>query len=636
MLINWTVANFKSIGQQLTLPLSPITVLVGANSSGKSSIIQSILLIKQTLQYATADRPIALNGPLLKLGNFNDIKNVLSKGEGFLIGWRYDAGYFSSIFPDFPNEINSNTPIYSPYRGVVSEIDCETRFGVDANVSSELSLLQPKLISCAITAAVGASETPGTARVEVRRTDVPADDVFAKRVRPIPYAARPTDAQYYEVSDIDIETNASILEDHPEGKIVGAVVRHFLPFSIAVKFDNAKRKATQIADAICTLRNTIRFQREYAGLTAPPDLLILMDEWLKVNAEFFPNQLTLFAEDAKAHPTKLSDIVTGLQNLQRRARYRSPTLSFPSLQELQPKIVEILTENFPSEYDVELERPRLIYDATIQTREYFENYVRYLGPLRDEPKPLYPLEALGNPTDVGYRGEHTAAVLHLNQFRTISYVPSKTFRDSTIDASSSTFRTEAFLRSAVEDWLSYMGVVEGISTGDRGKIGHELQVKTPGMDKFHDLTNVGVGVSQVLPIILMALLAVPGSLLIFEQPELHLHPLVQTRLADFFIAMALSGKQCLLETHSEYLIHRLRRRIAEAPGEALTNLCRLYFVERAGGQTSCRQVDITRYGAILDWPIDFFDQSQVEAERILSAASAKRASERQSRTRTKE
>jgi predicted ATPase len=137
-----------------------------------------------------------------------------------------------------------------------------------------------------------------------------------------------------------------------------------------------------------------------------------------------------------------------------------------------------------------------------------------------------------------------------------------------------------------------------------------------------------VGVSQVLPIVLTSLLAEPGSLLIFEQPELHLHPRVQTRLADFFISIALMGKQCLLETHSEYLIHRLRRRIAEAKGDELTQLSKLYFVERHGGTTSCRAVDITKYGAIIDWPTDFFDQSQVEAERILFAAGKKRKDEK--------
>jgi predicted ATPase len=276
--------------------------------------------------------------------------------------------------------------------------------------------------------------------------------------------------------------------------------------------------------------------------------------------------------------------------------------------------------------EVEFERPHLIYEATIQTREYFEQYVRYLGPLRDEPKPLYPLEALGNPTDVGYRGEHTAAVLHLNQYRPVNYLSSARFSDKAIDVT--TGASMQSLRDALVDWLSYMGVIDGILADDRGKIGHELQVRTPGIGKFHDLTNVGVGVSQVLPIVLMALLAPAGSLLIFEQPEHHLHPKVQTRLADFFVSIAMSGKQCLIETHSEYLIHRLRRRVAEAPGDQLTSMTKLYFVERRGDTTSCRPVDITRYGAVIDWPSDFFDQSQIESENILMAASIKRAEER--------
>src|ERR1700675_3792599 len=107
MLVSWTIDNFKSIGKELKLSLSPITILVGANSSGKSSIIQSILLIKQTLQYATADRPIALNGPLLKLGNYTDVKNVTTKAEGFRIGWSYDSEFLPSVFPSIAETIDS-------------------------------------------------------------------------------------------------------------------------------------------------------------------------------------------------------------------------------------------------------------------------------------------------------------------------------------------------------------------------------------------------------------------------------------------------------------------------------------------------------------------------------------------------
>src|SRR5690606_36421292 len=119
------------------------------------------------------------------------------------------------------------------------------------------------------------------------------------------------------------------------------------------------------------------------------------------------------------------------------------------------------------------------------------------------PKPIYPLEALVNPTEVGYKGEHTAAVLDLHRNLEIEYIPSAFVDRPEMAASTKT----ATLHDAVVDWLSYVGVAEEVTTDDRGKIGHQLQVQTKGVSRFHDLTNVGVGVSQVLPIIVMALLA---------------------------------------------------------------------------------------------------------------------------------
>jgi predicted ATPase len=103
---------------------------------------------------------------------------------------------------------------------------------------------------------------------------------------------------------------------------------------------------------------------------------------------------------------------------------------------------------------------------------------------------------------------------------------------------------------------------------------------------------------------------------------------VQARLADFFFSVSLCGKQCLIETHSEYLIERFRRRVAEAEGDSLRRLLKIYFVERVAGKTRCRPVEVTEYGAIPEWPQDFFDQSQEETEHILQAATQKRAANR--------
>ncbi|WP_109155951.1 MULTISPECIES: DUF3696 domain-containing protein [unclassified Azospirillum] len=629
MLSNWAIENFKSVGRKLSLDLAPITLFVGANSSGKSTIIQSMLLIKQTLQYAPTDRPIALNGPLLKLGNFNDIKNAKSKENNFSLS-------FSINHSD-----NDRTPLFGegsapsvvayvgPYGQRFTRLTCSLQFDLqDANNADELTLLQPSLLSSSIDVhATQDSVANGKVSVSVRRAkkaayEKPKDQSSSRQ------EGRFSSPSSYDVRHIDPGTKEDIIESRPEGEIIGASLRHFLPFSIAVKFDEAKRRAREVADILCERRPPYRAGSDILEVMLPKDVSDEIDKWLLENsATAFGPRLPFDNRVVGTSPNTVKDTFEKIRLARRRRPTKADTPASASLQALHPIIEEQLLNHFERKTSVEMSRSPILIDAATYMRDYFYASVRYLGPLRDEPKPLYPLEALANPTDVGYRGEHTAAVLDLHKDRQVTYIPSAIF-----DNDSLVFKpVSSTLHDAVVDWLSYMGVVNEISTGDKGKFGHELQVRTPGIAKYHDLTNVGVGVSQVLPIVVMALLAPQGSLLIFEQPELHLHPKVQTRLGDFFISIAKHGKQCILETHSEYLIYRLRRRVAESETDELTKLGKLYFVERDEGETKVRPVEITKYGAIVDWPEDFFDQSQDEAERILMAAAAKRTREKNQR-----
>jgi len=264
--------------------------------------------------------------------------------------------------------------------------------------------------------------------------------------------------------------------------------------------------------------------------------------------------------------------------------------------------------------------PDDVESACQYTRSWFSNQVKYLGPLRDEPKALYPLVSNVDPNDVGLKGEHTAAVFHIHREQVVDYLSPENFKPSRILP----MRSRRSLNFAVSEWLEYLGVATSLKTEDRGKTGHEMQVCLHEGDKPHDLTHVGVGVSQVLPIVVSCLLAEPDTMLIFEQPELHLHPMVQERLADFFLAMAMLGKQCVLETHSEYLINRLRFRAAAAEGSQLVETIQIYFAEKKGSQSTFRSIVVNEFGAILDWPEGFFDQSQAESEKIIREATRKR------------
>jgi len=175
----------------------------------------------------------------------------------------------------------------------------------------------------------------------------------------------------------------------------------------------------------------------------------------------------------------------------------------------------------------------------------------------------------------------------------------------------------------VASWLRYLGVAESLEVIDRGPLGHEVKVNIPGEPEALYLTQVGSGVAQALPVVVMCLAAQPGAMLLIELPELHLHPAVQTRLGDLFLAMALSGRQVIVETHSEYLINRLRRRIAAATGDSLVPLVQIYFAEKKDGASTFRPLVVDRYGAIESWPDGFFDESQIEIEQILLAGADK-------------
>ncbi|ARR77594.1 hypothetical protein MOTT12_01930 [Mycobacterium intracellulare subsp. yongonense] len=249
---------------------------------------------------------------------------------------------------------------------------------------------------------------------------------------------------------------------------------------------------------------------------------------------------------------------------------------------------------------------------------YLSAGIRYLGPLRDEPRASYPDSPEGDDSYVGPKGEFTAAVLQRHGDRKVS-VPSPQ-PDGTIK----TPRRPIQLITAVNRWAEYLDIGESFSVSDQGRFGIQMEVRQKDVDGDLDLTSVGTGVSQLLPVIVMCLQAPVGSLLLIEQPELHLNPRVQQRLTDFLLEIAQSGRHLIVETHSEYLISRLRRRVAEDLDDDLQDTIGIYFAKRVDGATTYEPVKTNEYGGVEEWPENFFDQATEEEHAILSAAVKKR------------
>ena len=129
--------------------------------------------------------------------------------------------------------------------------------------------------------------------------------------------------------------------------------------------------------------------------------------------------------------------------------------------------------------------------------------------------------------------------------------------------------------------------------------------------------DVGIGVSQVLPVLVSAY-AWKDSLLAIEQPEIHLHPALQAELGDVFVESALDGGNTfLIETHSEHLLLRIMRRIRETSSGDLPDGVTavrpddvmVLFVEPDGPKSIVREMPLNERGELVKaWPGGFFEE----------------------------
>jgi predicted ATPase len=602
---NWNIKNFKSVGEA-HLSLAPLTLFAGANSSGKSTLLQSILLIAQTLAARGTAQTVVLNGHIVKLGQFDDLRNDASRDNTIELSW--------TIAPELLED--SSMMRLRRMQNRIESVACRVAFGL-SDEKEQVEQLNPILhrFSLSCTLRQPAQEGEGSEESEgIEPVRKPSFIHLTRRGSPRPeeeltaqQRAR-TRVNFDLAIDLDEESKEDLRDEYPEAIPIGCILQAFLPGSLVVKFDE-RREIVRAIVGMLTGSGRARYTRRLANskATIPASFLAELKQRISTVAQLFPDETE---SDGRVMPVQ--EFVERL----RPPRVR-PVLTSETINEIEayalsalPSNREITSVSLPGDS---------LDDAVDITRDFFARQIKYLGPLREEPKALYPLQNTADPQEVGLHGEHTAAVLHRFRFSDVQYVPTAYFDQS--DAQPAV--QSASLEDAVFDWLRYLDVASNVDTVDEGKFGYGLKVKINGGKTAHDLTHVGVGVSQVLPIVVMCLLASRDTTIVLEQPELHLNPKVQTRLADFFLSMALMQKQCIIETHSEYLINRLRLRAAVAPGHSVSELMKLYFVEKLGDFTTYRDVVINEFGAIMRWPQGFFDQSQKEIEDILLAADRK-------------
>jgi len=225
----------------------------------------------------------------------------------------------------------------------------------------------------------------------------------------------------------------------------------------------------------------------------------------------------------------------------------------------------------------------------------------YIGPVREVPKRVYVTSGQA-PQDVGVRGERAVDVLWYTE-------------RNQADANGKQ------LLQQVAKWTREFGIADDVRLDRIRENYYSLIITDPATAVQTNLADIGFGASQTLPIIIESFYAPAGSTLLIEQPEIHLHPKAQAVLGDLFIDAARDGRRSfIVETHSEHLLARVRRRIAE---KAISkDQVAIYYFNPTPEGTAISQVTLNDLGQYESFPDGFFEEDVKEAFEHIKAIHA--------------
>ena len=289
-----------------------------------------------------------------------------------------------------------------------------------------------------------------------------------------------------------------------------------------------------------------------------------------------------------------------LEDLIPSTRKRRPIFRglLPSSTFVNPTLMGRETNIEPENHEILRRAERSIMRARMQLRNVFTNFDS-LSPFRDKPQRTY-LYSGETAQRIGTTGGNTAVIL-----------------------SSDTSRRGAESRDMAEEisrWFRVSGIANEVRIKSLTPRHFEI-VLADENGAEHNICDVGSGCGQVLPVLtaslnlfngLPSLLARQQPMLVIQEPEIHLHPNAQASLGSFFSALLQQSGQIFIETHSDNLVLRIARHVADGTLEA--GDVKVFFVHRSGGASIVHEIGIASDGTFTsDWPGGFFPQRQSES-----------------------
>lgn len=528
------IQNFKAL-DEVSIPLYGLGVLTGANSAGKSSALQALMLCAQSL---ASDR-ILLNGPLVRLGQPDDVIRDGSETLGFNFRVAFESDqdeanhfYVKMFLHNSADSLRISEVVVSNYQdSVVFSASDKNLNGADAANILELSSADQIL--------------------HVKQFD-------GKRAAPRTYITF-------------------------KGIAPESLVNEFKPDKFQSYFRGIKDHKLAVTEF-----------RDF-WLENPEIIQVALEERNgPSNARLrFP----LWQELERMSEGDFSDLIASVSTMLERRKW-----NFISLTDTYWRPRPVSTSWLSGHQMEEIYWHLATFSFAVHE---LQGRLKYLGPLRDEPRVSSPSGSLTDFVPVGIRGEYAADLLSLRG--------DSICRAQLPDGSPT---GDLSLSQVTSIWMNKLGLGDEVAVKDLGKLGKGLRLNLEGAER--DLTMVGVGASQILPVVLLVLSANPGSIVILEQPELHLHPAVQSKLADFLL-VARADLNFLVETHSEYFITRLRLRIAQE--KISPDRLSLMFATRGKHGTILQHLNFNSMGSLQSWPVGFFDDQEKDNEEIIRVIS---------------
>ena len=697
MLKKWRIRNFKSI-KSAEIELAPLTVLVGANSAGKSSLLQSILLMAQNASQdaeivtLSSRGSIFFNGQLVELGSIQECLHrdylspsqweALQKSRGHSeapsstaqIGFGADFSFGRNFFKSkggmqgtgryVPEEIKWDFDLLSSNDdlegiGQVSNAKLELSRKVEnvevlGGITSEFvkgnnqenSVSDNPAFNKGYKTKVWENESfqlisrkkevpqsqeenydaisfsaglPSKGLIEQSRIDVILEmlssEWFGAIDSKVGFKGNYTSSLEVIVSKyLDYDEDEKLVPfDKNQLMTVPQAIEQALVslFSILEEDANSDSDGQEASIRQRPLRSKLREMIDFTNIY-----------WETLNSELQSNnndleQLGAFLDGTRGYdkdylPAKDDQLRSEMRIFMDNLAIRAKT-EFAVNPSAQEKIYVDPTDRTVRGSVMAIPATgKRIFNHVEYWNEYLKTKIKYIGPIREEAKAFYPYvssTSITNQMPLGPKGEYLAQILYdstLKQFPLPSHLKSS---------------KNISILDAVNAWIPVLGLSGEVDVTPRGRQGIHLSY---GDDV---LPMVGTGVSQVLPVLVLCLTSNPGDLILLEQPELHLNPSIQQKLAEFFLAMSKTGRQLIVETHSEYLVTRLR--LAGLKQDADQDLYKLLFVEKNGTEgTIYREVKSNSFGEIQEWPKGFFDQATNDIRELMIEISKRKIGNR--------